>query len=798
MLHLRKDRSQERGQILVLFELVLIIILACAALVIDLGMLRNNRQILVNTFDAAAISGGSQLPVTGPTAQTKLEALVDNTIQKDYPGLIKGSNYHIVYKCLIGANATGPLIARDIPVTCDPRLSFGVPINNPPNASDIATLTPKFIGAGLTRVSDCHPELGDKCNVVQISGSATTQYALAPVVGINSGSTGTVVSAACNGPCGASTSIPVDLVVIIDRTASMVTPTNKVQATRDAANAVLTVYNPAIQRVAFGLLGPSSAYSTCNGSGGPAVKANYQQNTTLTAPNIAGSTTANVQSAANASAGATTLVISKPTSTVSGDFLIAGITVAGGTGTTVSPPAGWTLIQRTDNATNVSLLTYYHVAGGSEGANYTWTITTPVAGARMSGGILRYTGVNTASPINVSSANTGSGTAVTANSVTTTSAQTAVVGFYGTATNTSFTPPGGTPTATERFDRANAAGPTLEGVTLTEATAGATGNKAATAAATGQWAAQLIALNPTPVDTYGTDPTNTADRNSWIPVGFTGTDTDTPAPVYNEAYVSGSPATLNASSHIVSAIACFDAGYMGTQLATPTSMAAYYLQHFGRPNVTWGILLETDGYPQYVSGSDTSNYTCLAASNAATAAKGIKNANGMPIQIFTVGFGLDGSNDHTCPDSGTWSGKTATQLLASMATQPSVDGGCPGTSNTDGDHFFCQPKTSDLTTIFSQIATTLAGKGSHLVQLYPAPVVTHAAGPTSSVAISGQYFSGATSVTIGGTSVSFVVGSDSSITAQAPAAPSGTVVDVIVSSPGGTSSISPADHYTYP
>jgi hypothetical protein len=121
-----------------------------------------------------------------------------------------------------------------------------------------------------------------------------------------------------------------------------------------------------------------------------------------------------------------------------------------------------------------------------------------------------------------------------------------------------------------------------------------------------------------------------------------------------------------------------------------------------------------------------------------------------------------------------------------LATQPNAP------------YFFNAPDDATLKSAFSQIASNLAHGSSHLVQLYPAPVVTHAAGPIGNVSITGQYFSGATKVTIGGVSVPYAVGSDTSIAAQAPAKASGTVVDVIVSSPGGTSSISILDQYTYP
>ncbi len=142
-------------------------------------------------------------------------------------------------------------------------------------------------------------------------------------------------------------------------------------------------------------------------------------------------------------------------------------------------------------------------------------------------------------------------------------------------------------------------------------------------------------------------------------------------------------------------------------------MAQYELTHNGRTGVHKGIILMTDGQPN-ASTTATSNY-CQQSDTAATAAK----AAG--IEVFTVAFGLDGSNDVACPDtSGAWKGKMASQLVASMATSSLADNGCPGTENTDGDHYFCVPKTAgataDLSNVFKTAATTLA-QGTKLVQL---------------------------------------------------------------------------------
>ena len=56
------------GQVVILFTLVLVVILAFTSLVVDIGMLRNDRQTLVNTLDSAALAGGTLLPVDGSMA----------------------------------------------------------------------------------------------------------------------------------------------------------------------------------------------------------------------------------------------------------------------------------------------------------------------------------------------------------------------------------------------------------------------------------------------------------------------------------------------------------------------------------------------------------------------------------------------------------------------------------------------------------------------------------------------------------------------------------------------------------
>ena len=115
-----------------------------------------------------------------------------------------------------------------------------------------------------------------------------------------------------------------------------------------------------------------------------------------------------------------------------------------------------------------------------------------------------------------------------------------------------------------------------------------------------------------------------------------------------------------------------------------------------------------------------------------------------------------------------------------MATQPKVGTTtCDDTENNDGDHFYCIGKTGASTDLSQHLQgrrrTQLAKGKSHLVNLYPIPVVT-AVSPSS-----GSH-NGGTTVTISGvvlhrgdrrsrsmaTSVPFTVVNDTTITATAP------------------------------
>ncbi len=447
---------KDRGQIIVLAALIIAVVLGMGALAVDVGFFLHERQNVQKAVDAGALAGAQLLPDDASTAAT---VAAQFTLAND-PSL-EPADVSVTFRCLVGdRNDDGAPDASDIPGVCDPGADASWLVRN-----------------GLA-VSNCVPASGDKCNVIFVAASNTVKFYLAPAIGKKTGATGSLTSAACNGPCGGPPTAPVDVMLVMDRTGSM-SSTDMTNA-RNAAKAILLTYNPALQWVGLGLLGPSRTDTSCSGANSPAK-----------------------------------------------------------------------------------------------------------------------------------------------------------------------------------------------------------GNGASSSQ-------------------YGTN--IPADVPKWIPVGLSGTG----APV-NEPYLNPDGTLNTSSSTLVKAINCFNQSSTGTNLATPIRMAKYYLDTYGRPGVRKGIIFETDGSPNYGAGN-SADYTCAQANTDATIAK---NAG---IEIFTIGFGV-GSGDK-CPDSSSSSfyNKPVTYLLASMATQVTGDNGCVAAENTDGDHFFCQPKTSDLTSIFQVIAGSLAS-GAHLIAL---------------------------------------------------------------------------------
>lgn len=233
---------------------------------------------------------------------------------------------------------------------------------------------------------------------------------------------------------------------------------------------------------------------------------------------ISGTSTTNI----SAHVTYTQLTINKPAVSV-GDVMLASIAVLDGSIVAVTPPSGWTLVARTDNDINVTLISYWKTAGASEPSTYTWTIDEQT---KAVGGITPYGGVDTTSPIDAVSGNTGFGTLATTSMITTSVCNEEIIALFTTDVNKTFSTPTG---MTQKYSLAHVnAGPLTAAYDVMQMTSGAVTSKSATI--TGNkarsWSSQQIALRRTG---FTCQPTSywKMDGNSSDSVGGNhGTDTN--------------------------------------------------------------------------------------------------------------------------------------------------------------------------------------------------------------------------------------------------------------------------------
>lgn len=188
----------------------------------------------------------------------------------------------------------------------------------------------------------------------------------------------------------------------------------------------------------------------------------------------------------NTGAGSSTAVANIPTGVANTHVILCGVGVSGGSGTSITPPGGWTSILRTNSTTVYGVELFYRVSPGGEPASYNFTL-----GASVNWGtfLINYIGVDNLNPINASGGQANaSSTSVTAPSITTTAANCMLVGFFGVVAAVTFTPPSG---MTERQDNSSE-----EIADVLRAVAGSTGTKVATASGAGLNIGQLVALRP--------------------------------------------------------------------------------------------------------------------------------------------------------------------------------------------------------------------------------------------------------------------------------------------------------------
>ena len=216
---------EERGAVAVLFALTIVVLLGAVAFTIDLSRLYHERQVLQNAVDFGALAGAQDLPVQGASAATPVSAIARTVAIANAPQLAT-LGVNITYRCVVGdRDGDGAPDAIDIPYVCGPTAG---------------TWSSGWTTRNGRSTHDCNPFAGDKCNTIRLSTASTIPYYFAPVLGINTGSTGAVNAASCKGACGAASS-PVDVVMVLDRTGSMTQ--SDVDNMKNAALSILSFYD---------------------------------------------------------------------------------------------------------------------------------------------------------------------------------------------------------------------------------------------------------------------------------------------------------------------------------------------------------------------------------------------------------------------------------------------------------------------------------------------------------------------------------------------------------------------------
>ncbi|MEM6570220.1 MAG: Ig-like domain-containing protein [Planctomycetota bacterium] len=201
-----------------------------------------------------------------------------------------------------------------------------------------------------------------------------------------------------------------------------------------------------------------------------------------------------------ASAAGLDLDVPTPAGTAAGNTLVAAIAIRPSSAV-ITPPAGWTLIRRTDSTTAVlsSLLTYRRVAEAGEPATHRWSFT---ASSGSAGAIVAFRAVESTAPVDADGGQeTASALAHAAPSVTTTSARAMLLTAHSYASAGTWTPPAG---MTEVADVASLVPDDAVGISLSVnvellTVAGATGARSATASGNADSGnAHAVALSPGP------------------------------------------------------------------------------------------------------------------------------------------------------------------------------------------------------------------------------------------------------------------------------------------------------------
>lgn len=250
-------KHNERGVSAVLVALLLVVLFAGAAVAYDLSNLVSHRQDLQNRLDTAAHAGAAILPDRPAEAVKTAESMM-----KAFNPQI---NPKVELFCIVASTgATRKILDGQIPQVCNP---------GPANVA-LAKCTEK------TCVMPCPADNSFRCNTARVGAAEVVPYAIAPVIGLTEGTTGGLLSTACNGSCGEVGPNAMDVVVVADRTLSM--SEYDLSAMKGGINAMLKTMTPELQYVALATIHRSDPNDGCensySASSGPWLASKFSNN----------------------------------------------------------------------------------------------------------------------------------------------------------------------------------------------------------------------------------------------------------------------------------------------------------------------------------------------------------------------------------------------------------------------------------------------------------------------------------------------------------------------------------------
>ncbi|MDN4642707.1 pilus assembly protein [Arthrobacter sp. PsM3] len=223
--------SRERGAAAVIFALTIPVLFGALAMALDVGALVYERQHLSNALDAGALAGAASLPGDPVAARNAAISFARANDPAAAPT--------VTFWCVVASTGAARTVqSSQIPSVCNAGTTSGARCD-----MTICAIP-------------CIPGTGISCNSITVTDDKNVAFQFAPVIGINTGNTGSLASDACKGSCGSQSPNPMDIAIVADRTSSM-SDQNITDMKTGIKNTLLTMSRDQ-QYVAFGTIHRSS------------------------------------------------------------------------------------------------------------------------------------------------------------------------------------------------------------------------------------------------------------------------------------------------------------------------------------------------------------------------------------------------------------------------------------------------------------------------------------------------------------------------------------------------------------